>query len=376
MKIKEVEKAVGITKENIRYYEAEKLICPKRNSENNYRDYTQEDVVRLQRVIFLRSLGITIAEIKGIINESVVIADVLNRRIAEIEKENEKLKNIKSIAEDLAEEITEFNDIEVEYIQEKKSQLERERLYIVRKDTTKVELSKKGFVTAVTGLVAYGLLIGLLVIYLPPFQNHIPREIVLIYLICSFITMISLALTENVFILFVTFHLTVLTYGLAAVKLLISPYESFTRYMYIETPEPLNSLSLSVRIVTGYILCLVVYLVILRFVMIKSRKFYTSMIPTILLVTLASLLCAGVLFILGGKLIRDIVVSLVAIGYITVSIRIQTARVEKYTLYYAIQSSTNVLCILAFFHSLTSYYGPGNWRRGGHEFKNKKGENI
>ena len=44
MKINEVEALVGITKKNIRFYEAEGLLAPRRNSENGYRDYGEAEV--------------------------------------------------------------------------------------------------------------------------------------------------------------------------------------------------------------------------------------------------------------------------------------------------------------------------------------------
>ena len=44
MKIKDVEKQVGISKANIRFYEEEGLIHPARNQENNYREYSEADV--------------------------------------------------------------------------------------------------------------------------------------------------------------------------------------------------------------------------------------------------------------------------------------------------------------------------------------------
>ena len=37
MKINEVEALVGITRKNIRFYEAEGLLSPRRNSQNGYR---------------------------------------------------------------------------------------------------------------------------------------------------------------------------------------------------------------------------------------------------------------------------------------------------------------------------------------------------
>lgn len=50
MKIKDVEKQVGISKANIRFYEEEGLIHPARNQENNYREYSKADVEQLQEI--------------------------------------------------------------------------------------------------------------------------------------------------------------------------------------------------------------------------------------------------------------------------------------------------------------------------------------
>ena len=43
MKIKQVEELVGITSKNIRFYEEQGLLQPRR-TENGYRDYRTEDV--------------------------------------------------------------------------------------------------------------------------------------------------------------------------------------------------------------------------------------------------------------------------------------------------------------------------------------------
>ena len=41
MKINEVEAAVGVTKKNIRFYEEEGLISPRREPGNGYRSYSE-----------------------------------------------------------------------------------------------------------------------------------------------------------------------------------------------------------------------------------------------------------------------------------------------------------------------------------------------
>ena len=48
MQIKELEQTLGISKVNLRYYESENLINPIR-SENNYREYSDEDIEKLKR---------------------------------------------------------------------------------------------------------------------------------------------------------------------------------------------------------------------------------------------------------------------------------------------------------------------------------------
>ena len=63
MKIKEVENRVGMTRANIRYYEKEGLLSTTIRNENNYREYTEEDVEQLQKIKILRLLGIAPADI-------------------------------------------------------------------------------------------------------------------------------------------------------------------------------------------------------------------------------------------------------------------------------------------------------------------------
>ena len=64
MKINEVEALVGITKKNIRFYEEQGLISPRRNSENGYREYGPREVDQLRQVKLLRKLGVPLEEIR------------------------------------------------------------------------------------------------------------------------------------------------------------------------------------------------------------------------------------------------------------------------------------------------------------------------
>lgn len=66
MKINEVEQKVGITKKNIRFYEQEGLLKPERNVQNGYREYSEEDLILLQKIKLLRKLSVPIEEIRKI----------------------------------------------------------------------------------------------------------------------------------------------------------------------------------------------------------------------------------------------------------------------------------------------------------------------
>lgn len=68
MKINEVEALVGITKKNIRFYESEGLLCPRRNSENGYRDYSSSEVDTLRRIKLMRKLGVPLEEIRQMLS--------------------------------------------------------------------------------------------------------------------------------------------------------------------------------------------------------------------------------------------------------------------------------------------------------------------
>ena len=74
MKINEVEAAVGVTKKNIRFYEEEGLISPRREPGNGYRSYSEADVERLRRIKLLRKLDVPLAEIRQMLEGECTLA--------------------------------------------------------------------------------------------------------------------------------------------------------------------------------------------------------------------------------------------------------------------------------------------------------------
>ena len=68
MNINELERLTGITKQNIRFYEKKELLHPVRNPENNYREYSEEDVTTLKTIKLLRKLDLSVDDIRSVLS--------------------------------------------------------------------------------------------------------------------------------------------------------------------------------------------------------------------------------------------------------------------------------------------------------------------
>ena len=102
MKINEVEALAGITKKNIRFYEEQGLLAPRRNSENGYRDYGEEEVQTLRRIKALRKLGVPIEEIRQMLTGTHTVADGMRRHLISLEREQRNLAQSIALRRELA----------------------------------------------------------------------------------------------------------------------------------------------------------------------------------------------------------------------------------------------------------------------------------
>ena len=91
MKINEVEALVGITRKNIRFYEAEGLLTPRRNSENGYRDYGDAEVKALLQIKLLRKLGVPLEEIRKMQSGIHTVGDGMRRHMVTLERDRDNL---------------------------------------------------------------------------------------------------------------------------------------------------------------------------------------------------------------------------------------------------------------------------------------------
>jgi DNA-binding transcriptional MerR regulator len=70
MNAKEVAKLTGISVRTLHHYDAINLLRPNRNKENGYREYSEEDMDKLQQILFFKECGFPLAKIQKLLNSS------------------------------------------------------------------------------------------------------------------------------------------------------------------------------------------------------------------------------------------------------------------------------------------------------------------
>lgn len=89
--IQEVARLAGTTSRTLRHYGQIGLLPPSRVAGNGYRYYDQEAVVRLQRILLLRQLGLGLPAIAEVLEGQRDTAAALRHHLALLERERERL---------------------------------------------------------------------------------------------------------------------------------------------------------------------------------------------------------------------------------------------------------------------------------------------
>lgn len=165
MNIKEVEKVTGLTKANIRFYEEEGLVCPKRNEQNNYRIYTEVEIKRLQEVKKLRLLGISIPEIQKIYAEELSLQKAMERRLKEIREEERLLQETRAICQKAIRANWNLNEIDRLEIKESKEEWQERLRKLMTEDLVQTKLTRNELNNTIGLLFSAGMLISMLTVY-------------------------------------------------------------------------------------------------------------------------------------------------------------------------------------------------------------------
>jgi len=110
MTIKEIEQVTGLPRANVRFYEAEGLICPERK-ENGYRVYTEEDAAVLQKIRLLRCLELSLEAVKAIQAGTLSMAEALARSLEAQQQRQARLLRTEELTRQMLEEGVTFEDL-------------------------------------------------------------------------------------------------------------------------------------------------------------------------------------------------------------------------------------------------------------------------
>lgn len=159
MKIKEVEARVGMTRANIRYYEKEGLLKTTIRNENNYREYTEEDVEQLQKIKILRLLGIAPADIKLLNADAISMEEIMRKRVEELEREAKQIQDIHRICETIIDKQIDVHSLNEEVLTGDRAVWMQRMEELIHKDIVNEVISRKQVNSTIAGMLAWGYLI-------------------------------------------------------------------------------------------------------------------------------------------------------------------------------------------------------------------------
>ncbi len=113
MTIKELEVRTGMERANIRFYEKEGLLSPRRQ-ENGYRDYSEEDADLLLRIKLLRSLHLPLDEIREVKEGKTTLSAILDRQQQRLSSEEKEVALAGKVCREIREEGASFNRLDAE----------------------------------------------------------------------------------------------------------------------------------------------------------------------------------------------------------------------------------------------------------------------
>jgi MerR family transcriptional regulator, thiopeptide resistance regulator len=89
--VQQIAKLAGTTARTLRHYDDIGLLRPSRTGNNGYRYYGQESLVRLQRILLLRDLGLGLPAIADVLGNESDAERALGRHMAWLQQEQDRL---------------------------------------------------------------------------------------------------------------------------------------------------------------------------------------------------------------------------------------------------------------------------------------------
>lgn len=181
MKIKQVEELVGITSKNIRFYENQGLLTPER-AENGYREYHEQNIEALKKIKLLRKLGISVEEIRAVLNHSRSLEDCLEKHLTVLEKERENRLNMQRLSDAILQQRDSIDTLNTNEWLDEMEKLEKEGVDFVNVSKIDIRMKKK-MGAVIGGAVMIVLMLAMIGFFLwANSQETLPVGVLIVFL--------------------------------------------------------------------------------------------------------------------------------------------------------------------------------------------------
>ena len=359
MKIKEVEARVGMTRANIRYYEKEGLLSTTVRNENNYREYTEEDIEQLQKIKILRLLGIAPADIKLLNANAISMEEIMKRRVEELEREAKQIQDIHRICETIIDKQIDVHSLNEEVLTGDRAVWMQRMEELLSKDIVNEAVTKKQVNTTIAGMLTWGYLICAAVTMLmfsvgnklinALYAND--REIVTFGVMGAVmvVSLFSIYWTANVVSHIISFHISAIVLAPFLMGIVKFMMGMFGTNPTMGTVSGLQYI--------GFWLVLVIYIGLLYILSLKWNKMFTKIRYSLLIATIYTVVFAVVLAMTSESWLVTTVILFVITTFIGMKWTMAVTDRKTFNRYYAVRHAG---CMINFWGLITWSVGYDN----------------
>lgn len=357
MKIKEVEQRVGMGRSNIRYYEREGLLHPDRDTDNNYREYTEEDVKQLQRIKVLRLLGVSPSDIKLLNAENITLEDVMKKRVEQMQDEVKEIQNLQKVCETIIERDIDIYSLNEDVLVGDQEEWKVRLKEILEHDMVKEVITRKQLNRHMMLSLVYGYFLNVIVAYFfgdfflnyvrlsDVFENQyifVPSVPMFVMMVIVILCSVGIWCEASVKWHAVIFHVS----AIITTPLIIE----FSRF-YTDTWYAVEKDILLLRKFTGaqiavFWLLIMSYVVCLYLISKVWDKLFTKVRYVLPIVAAFTMLYTAIAFALTG----EVVIPAVAFGIMTLFIGVSWTTTlmdqEVYNRYYVVVASAKIMNVI------------------------------
>lgn len=366
MKIKDVEKRVGITSANVRFYEKEGLLNPVRNQENNYREYTEADVEILKQIKVLRLLGIPLADIKRLNKGEISLEVIVENRLEQIHQEEKNLQAVEKVCETILR-----SDMGVEMLDEtilsEDKHVWKERLEeVMQRDISKEKVNRKQLNRTMALMLGWGYFLNAIVacfvsryfliendfsyvrnLYLP---DHL-----LVLIVVAIVCGIMVWWTTNVKAQTLVFHIN---------AMLLTPTVLAIAGPMLRNQDGTLKIAGNPNVIFAvYWLMVVGFVFAMWFLSEKWGGMFQRVRSTLGIVLVYGSIMTAVGYMMCGNLALSAVASFLITLYIGMNWTTTVMDGETYNRYYAVVAASRMMNVIAMFlHMKGRTYSFGRWK--------------